>query len=302
MSISRQNLTVVIVSFMSENVIHNCIQSIPKDIQIIVVDNSNNKLFKERIEKKYTNVTCILSLENLGMGAGNNLGLRKVSTDFAFVLNPDVILEKNTIDEIIEASKFISSFSIIAPILDEKNFPNFKLYNQKISQNILSEPLKVSSVDGFAMILNLNRINKLKTFENFKYFDENIFLYLENDDLCKRITENNENIYIVPKSKIKHIGASAVDKKYAYQIELSRNWHWVWSKFYYNKKHYGFLNSLIKSLPTFLSAVTKYFFYFLFNKKKKEIYLHRAKGFLNAFLGKKSFFRPKIKISDQENL
>ncbi len=111
MSISRQNLTVVIVSFISEKVIHNCIQSIPDDIKIIVVDNSNNKFFKERIEKKYTNVTCILSLENLGMGAGNNLGLRKVSTDFAFVLNPDVILEKNTIDEIIEASKFISSFS-----------------------------------------------------------------------------------------------------------------------------------------------------------------------------------------------
>ena len=56
------------------------------------------------------------------------------------------------------------------------------------------------------------------------------------------------------------------------------------------------------TLPTFFSAVMKYFFYFLFNKKKKEIYLHRAKGFLNAILGKKSFFRPLIKISDQENL
>ena len=51
MSISRQNLTVVIVSFMSENVIHDCIQSIPEDIKIIVVDNSNNYLFKEKIEK-----------------------------------------------------------------------------------------------------------------------------------------------------------------------------------------------------------------------------------------------------------
>ena len=54
MSISRQNLTVVIVSFMSENVIHDCIRSIPEDIKIIVVDNSNNYLFKERIEKKYS--------------------------------------------------------------------------------------------------------------------------------------------------------------------------------------------------------------------------------------------------------
>ena len=209
---------------------------------------------------------------------------------------------KSFFDEIINASSNLTSFGVLAPILDEKNFPNFKPHNQKILSNIGSEPFKVKSVDGFAMLLNLKRINSLNNFENFKYFDENIFLYLENDDLCKRITDNNENIYIVPNSKIKHHGASAVNKKYAHQIELSRNWHWVWSKFYFNKKHYGFLNSLIKSLPTFFSAVIKYLFYFLINKKKKEIYLHRAKGFLNAILGKKSFFRPTIKISDQENL
>ncbi len=289
------------MSFMSENVIHDCIQSIPEDIKIIVVDNSNNYLFKETIEKKYANITCILS-ENVGMGSGNNLGLRQVLTDFAFILNPDVILKEKTIEEIINASDIVTSFSIMAPILDEENFPNFKPYNQKTLSDIGSEPFKVKSVDGFAMILNLKRINNLNNFEKFKYFDENIFLYLENDDLCKRIIDNNENIYIIPKSKIKHLGASAVDKKYAHQIELSRNWHWVWSKFYFNKKHYGFLNSLMTSLPTFFSAVIKYFFYFLFNKKKKEIYLHRAKGFLNAILGKKSFFRPIIKTSDQENL
>ena len=85
MSISRQNLTVVIVSFMSENVIHDCIQSIPEDIKIIVVDNSNNYLFKEKIEKKYSNTTCILS-ENVGMGSGNNLGLRQVLRTYISIL------------------------------------------------------------------------------------------------------------------------------------------------------------------------------------------------------------------------
>ena len=44
MSISRQNLSVVIVSFFSEEVIHNCIQSIPEDVNILVVDNSGNKI------------------------------------------------------------------------------------------------------------------------------------------------------------------------------------------------------------------------------------------------------------------
>ena len=47
MSISRQNLTAIIVTFKSENVIHQCIKSIDKEIKIIVVDNSNNAKFKK---------------------------------------------------------------------------------------------------------------------------------------------------------------------------------------------------------------------------------------------------------------
>ena len=143
------------------------------------------------------------------------------------------------------------------------------------------------------MLLNLSRLKKLENFKD-EFFDENIFLYLENDDLCKRIIEHGESIYVVPKSKIKHLGAKAVDEKYEYEIELSRNWHWVWSKFYFNKKHYGYLNAFFKVCPIFISATFKMFFYFFINKRKKTIYLYRILGFLNAVVGKKSLYRPKI--------
>ena len=294
MSISRQNLTVIIVSFMSEKVIHDCISSIPKDIQIIIVDNSNNKSFKNYLEKKYNNVRCILSENNIGMGAGNNYGLNEIDTDYGFILNPDVVLRSNTIDEIIFASKKVDTFSIIAPIMEEEDYPNYKFEKKKNVKNLNDEPFKVDSVDGFAMLLNLSRLNKLENFKSKKYFDENIFLYLENDDLCKRVSESGENIYVVPKSKIKHLGAKAVDEKYKYEIELSRNWHWVWSKFYFNKKHGGYINAFIKVCPIFISATFKMFMYFFINNKKKRIYLYRILGFLNAALGKKSFYRPKI--------
>ena len=294
MSISRQNLTVIIVSFFSGNVIHDCISSIPKDIKIIVVDNSNDKFFKNKIEKKYNNVRCILSEKNIGMGAGNNYGISEIITDYGLILNPDVVLRNDTIDEMIFASQKIDSFSIISPIMDDENYPNYKLKKWDSSINKKNQPFKVTSVDGFAMLLNLSRLNKYKNFKDKKYFDENIFLYLENDDLCKRVVENDENIYVVPKSKIKHLGAKAVDEKYEYEIELSRNWHWVWSKFYFNKKHYGYLNAFFKVCPVFISATFKMLLYFFINRRKKEIYLYRIFGFLNAAAGRKSFYRPKI--------
>ena len=112
-------------------------------------------------------------------------------------------------------------------------------------------------------------------------------MYLENDDLCKRLIKNGENIFVVPKSKIRHLGAKAVDDIYSREIELSRNWHWIWSKFYYNKKHYGFFYAFLRNLPTFFTSVIKFLIYFLLNKNEKKIYQKRIFGFINALFGKK---------------
>ena len=291
MSISRQNLTVIIVTFKSENVIHNCIQSIGSDIKILIVDNSNSKEFKENIENKYKNVSCILSEKNSGMGAGNNLGIKKIKTDYAFILNPDIVLEPNSIDRLIEESKKLQSFGIISPIEVNEDYPNYKLIDNSKKITDTNEPLKVKSVDGYSMLINLKRLNQI---DNFYYFDENFFMYLENDDLCKRLNKKNENIYIIPKSKIKHLGGQAVNDKYKTEIELSRNWHWVWSKFYFNKKHYGYIFALLNGLPNFISSILKFIFYLILNNKKKNIYLKRSMGFINAILGKSSSYRPKI--------
>ena len=291
MSISRQNLTVIIVTFRSENVIHNCIQSIDSDIKVLVVDNSNSKEFKENIENKYKNVSCILSEKNSGMGAGNNLGIKNIKTDFAFILNPDVILEPNSINNLIEESQKLESFGIISPIEVNKDYPNYKLIDSSKENIDLKEPFKVKSVDGYSMLINLKRLNQI---DNFYYFDENFFMYLENDDLCKRLNNKNENIYIIPKSQIKHLGGQAVNNLYKTEVELSRNWHWTWSKFYYNKKHYGYIFALFNGLPDFISSFLKFLIYLIFNNKKKNIYLNRSKGFLSALFGKSSSYRPKI--------
>ena len=271
-------------------VIHDCIRSIAKDIKIIVVENSDNYQFKEELESMYVNVSCVLTLKNLGMGAGNNIGIKKAKTDYVMILNPDVILETSTINELIIASQKIVNFAILAPISSDTNYPNYKLLsNKKIKIN--NESLfKVKSVDGFAMLFNKKQLDVV-LLKN--YFDENFFMYLENDDLCKRIRQINENIFIVTNSKIKHLGGKGVNEKYKDEIELSRNWHWIWSKFYFNKKHFGYSIAFLDGFPKFIASVTKYFFYLLTkNKIKKKIYLNRASGFLNGVKNKPSWYRP----------
>jgi len=299
MSISRQNLSIVIVTFKSENVIHQCLESIDKEIPIIVVENSNNIEFKNNLEKKYKNIQCVLSGENLGMGTANNLGITLSKTDYVLILNPDVVLEQNTLHELMIASEEINDFAIISPVSKNIEHPNYKILNNYQEKNNQNLPFNVKSVDGYAMLFNkkiMQEINIQENTHNNKYFDENFFLYLENDDLCKRVIEKKKNIFVVPKSKINHLGASAVDKKHNYEVELSRNWHWIWSKFYFNKKHVGFFKAFFDGFPGFFLSIFKVFFYFLVNKKfKRKIYLNRAQGFLNALIGKSSWYRPNIK-------
>ena len=104
--------------------------------------------------------------------------------------------------------------------------------------------------------------------------------------------KNKEKIYIIKNSLIEHLGTSSSDIKNTYNFEYLRNWHWMWSKFYFNKKHYGFLLSSLIIFPNFISAIIKILFYsLLLNKHKINIYKMRILGIFNSFMGKKSFYR-----------
>ena len=135
-------------------------------------------------------------------------------------------------------------------------------------------------------------INKSK-FDDSEFFDENFFLYLENTDLCLRQRIKNQKIFIIKNSEINHMGSYSTKLDQSESLEYIRNWHWMWSKFYFNKKHNGYLVALIKISGNLLSAIIKYLLYSLsFNTHKKKIYSMRILGVINSIIGKKSFLRP----------
>ena len=287
MTLSLNNLTFIIVTFKSEHIIHECIESLPKDSNIIIIENSNNQELKKQLEEKYSKINVVVQ-ENSGMGAANNKGIKLCKTDYAFVINPDVKFHKDTIQELIALSLKYNDYSILAPISDDIKYPNYKIINKRI-ENDETDFLSVDSVDGYAMLINKNKFN-----DNI-YFDENFFLYLENDDLCLRKKRENNKIYVAKKAKIHHLGGKSHLTIHEKEIEFLRNWHWMWSKFYFNKKHYGHSKAILIGFPTLINSMIKLFYYFLtHNKFKKKIYTMRFLGLINSMFGKKSWYRPQI--------
>ena len=274
---SQNKITIVITTYKSENKIINCLKSIDRNYRVVVVENSNNQNFKNEIEKKFTNVECVLAGQNLGYAKGNNLGLSKVQTEYALIINPDATLHKDTIKNFFKTTNVIKNFAIIGPaIQDEKNL-----------SNNLDSLTEVNFVKGFAMFLNI------KEFKEIGFFDENFFIYLEEADLCKRLKMNNKKIYVDPGILIDHQGGSSHDEEYNFEMELSRNWHWMWSTFYYNKKYNGYFFAIKSVYKKMISSILKYTFYLLsFNQKRSLIYKYRALGLFNSIIGKPSWYRP----------
>ena len=290
MSISEHNLSIIIVTIKSDQVIHQCIKSINNNnVPIIVVENSGDSNFTQALERKYKNIKCILSNENLGMGSGNNIGIKAAQTDYVFIINPDVVLDNSALNELLIASKSLPDFSILSPVSSNKNVSNYGYFNNKKNNFENKKPFKVDWVDGCTMLLNKKKLN------NEAYFDENFFMYLESTDLCMRTTNNGGSIFVAPKAKMIHQGANTIDLKYKEEVEYSRNWHWIWSKFYFNKKHFGFFKAIRQGILTCFSSILKSFLYLLINNKiKKKIYFNRASGFYNALVGKSSWYRPNL--------
>ena len=287
MQITKENLTIIIVTIKSQNIIDDCLKSIDPDIKKIIVENSSDQEFIDSLKTKYKNIECYLTGKNLGMGPGNNFGIKKSNTRYVMILNPDTILKSNTLSQIFEISKNLE-FTILSPLSDNKDYPNYKICKELRNDKSKRALFEVDQIDGYAMILDKKKFN-----DNF--FDEKIFMYLENDDLCLRAKKNNKKIYIYSKSLISHLGAKAVDKKYSDELEFSRNWHWNWSKFYFRKKHYGFTKAFTFGFLIFLKSIFKSLYFFIINNKfKSKLYYCRSSGFMNAALNKSSWFRPKL--------
>ena len=291
------NLTIVIVTYRTdEKILTDCLNSIDPQINILIVENSKNNKFKEKLENKYPNLNVVLSGRNLGYGAGNNFGLTRVKTKFALILNPDVTLEQNFIKELDKYLDQQINFHIMGVNYRNdtqwKSSGFFSEFDKKIKlkheEKSNHDSLKVVDwIVGYTMLINLEK------FESRKLFDENIFLYFEDFDLCRRIKSIEGNIYSSKDLLVKHLGKKgSTDQDYKLEFEILRNWHWMWSTFYYHKKYYGHLYAVYKNYGKLFRSIFNLFLYtILFNTKNRKIYSARVSGLLNAMLGKKSWYR-----------
>ncbi len=263
---NKTELSVIIVHYKNEKDLFDCLNSlynlkIKQSYEVIIVDNSENKnLQKSLLTKNYKNLKYISSPKNLGYGAGMNLGAKYAKGEYLFILNPDVVFITDIISPLISNFKKNKKIGIISPLLYttdnmimeqgareltplraliKLSFIDKLLPNNPISKDYWVKDWKdknlkeVDNVPGTALII------RKELFDGIGGFDENFFLYFEEFDLCKRVREKGYKIFIDPRSKLIH--------KWGTSTKLLKNRDEIFrkSRYYYFKKHFGFLKATI---------------------------------------------------------
>lgn len=258
------DISIVIVNYNVKDFLLQCINSIYKSetslsYEIIVIDNASTDNSKEIFEKmslNSENLNYHYSEQNLGFGKANNLGFDKANGKYTLILNPDTLVEQDTLEimfQYMESNPDIGTAGCKVLNIDgtfqsacrrgfptpwasfcklfglQKLFPQFKLF-ARYNLNYLDED-ETNDVDALIGAFMFARTDVLKQVNGF---DETFFMYGEDLDLCYRIKEAGFRVSYYPKTTIVHFKGESSKRS-----TLNETKHFYEAMEIFARKHYG---------------------------------------------------------------
>ncbi|MDA0780770.1 MAG: glycosyltransferase family 2 protein [Rickettsiales bacterium] len=236
---ASKKVSVVIVTYNSAKVIEECLKSIPDGMKVYVIDNASKDSTCKIVKETRPNAILIQNDSNIGFGCANNVALEKIDTEFALLLNPDAILEKDSIQKLVQAAEKYEEAAIIAPNLynDDGSLQQsyktaFYVREETKAKYIApSGDLCAECLSGAVMLL------RMKHFKKIGFFDPKIFLFYEDDDLCLKAMNAGYSLVLTPDSEVTHIMGASTPK--SNKIIFFKNKHMLWSRLYLEEKYFN---------------------------------------------------------------
>lgn len=231
-------LSVVIVAYNTASVIDACLQSILREeeigLEIYVVDNASSDDGAAIVRTRYPAVRLIANEANRGFAAANNQALPYCSGRYILFLNPDTILYPGTLRTLISFMDGNPRVGLAGPVLRNpdgslQQSVSFKYPGHNYARRELAGlPGKVACVMGACQIVRSNLIRAVGG------FDEDFFLYGEDEDLCLRIRKEGYEIACVKAATVLHYGGYS-ERTSAPEEFWSRRVH---AEYLFFRKHY----------------------------------------------------------------
>lgn len=285
---SDQKITIIIVTFESAKIISSCLNKINLNkYQVFVVDNNSQDNTSQIVQENFPQVHLIKLKQNIGYGRANNVALSQVQTDYALILNPDAFLEEKDIDSIIELLDKNKDFALAAPLL----LNHFPAQNNEIEEQIeIVKGNLIEEINGnFSVKYVIGAIVflKMSVFKKIGFYDEETFMFYEDDEICHRVIKNGYKCVINADSYGFHVGGGS--SKRTFRTIYKRNLHMYLSKLRWKQKQKGYFNAFKSALRLVFINIFAAFFNLFLDRQKLAVNLGFTSGCLCFLLGLKAF-------------
>lgn len=233
---SVDQVTVVSVAYESAGILPAMLASVPMGTAVVVVDNGSSDIAALRALCARTGATLVENGRNLGFGAACNRGAARATTEFLLFLNPDAILTPEAIDSLVAAAARYPRASAFNPRLQNavgkisfKRSSRLMPRSENMPRGLPPSDTEVTVLSGAALFV------RKADFDAVGGFDEQIFLYHEDDDISRRLRRDRGPLMVIPDAVVEHaLGESSPPSD---RITAFKAWHMARSGVYAERKH-----------------------------------------------------------------
>ena len=285
------SVTAIVVTFDSAHALPECLGALRADgVPALVVDNASTDETVAIAEGQ--GAAVIRNARNEGYGRANNIGVRAADSEFALIVNPDCVVDRGAVAALVDAARRYPDAALFAPQIVEPSGRVFYQPRSLLATSLTNPGGKLVLPEGEACAPFFSGacfLIRRDVFLRLGGFDQNIFLFYEDDDLCRRIADSGAALIYVPQALVRHGRGRSSGEKPG-RIFASR-WHQAWSRAYVSRK-YGLPNPApgmfaINALKAAGASLT-------FRRKLSERYGGSAAGALAFLKGEKALERERV--------
>ncbi len=230
-------ITAIVVSYDSAEVLPACLDALAGEgVRTIVVDNASGDDSRAIAEAKSARV--IANARNEGYGRANNVGVAAAETPYVLIVNPDLELGPGAAAALLDAAERYPDAGMLAPRIVEPSGRIFLQPRSLLSPPHLNRFGAMTIPEGDACLPFLSGACLLIRREFFVAlggFDPAIFLFYEDDDLCRRMRDAGHALVHVHGAEARHgRGRSTAPSP---QRRFKARWHLAWSEHYIARKY-----------------------------------------------------------------
>ena len=224
-------LSIIILNYRMRGLVKNCLKAIFESVvnfpfEVIVVDNDSRDEVEQLIQTRFPQVKFIQTGANLGMGGGNNVGIRAAQGKYILILNPDIIVFPDSFQKLYDFIESRPDAGLVSPRLlnpdktlqhtcyrwhrlitplCRRTFVGKTSFGRKELERFLyldwdhATTREVDWIQGSFFLLPKVVLDKVGL------FDDRYFMYFEDTDLCRRVWQAGFKVIYCAAAEVIHL-------------------------------------------------------------------------------------------------